>query len=226
MRIAVSAQTSNGLDSMVAQHFGRCPYFALVDVDDNEVQAIEVIDNPYYAGHQAGEVPQFIHDHQANVMLSGGMGGRAIQIFASMGINTATGAAGTVRETLESYLGGELREAAPCADSVAHGHGHDHDHVNQDIIDALERVEHPSIAASLLNLGMLRDYTVSDDHKVILTLVLPFPNVPDNIRDHMVNSLAVAAQSAGGQLVEVGVAFMNEEEQQKFLALEQQNWRG
>ena len=122
MRIAVSAQTNDGLDSMVAQHFGRCPYFALVDVDENEVQAVEVIDNPYYAGHQAGQVPQFIYDHQANVMLSGGMGGRAIQIFASMGINTATGAVGTVRETLESYLGGDLREAAPCADSVAHGH--------------------------------------------------------------------------------------------------------
>lgn len=125
MRIAISLQTDNGLDSIVAQHFGRCPYFALADMEGNEVEAIEVIDNPFYAGHQVGQIPQFIHAQKANVMLSGGMGGRAIQIFDQLGIQAATGAAGTVRATLENYLGGELREAAPCAESVAHGHGND-----------------------------------------------------------------------------------------------------
>ena len=128
MRIAISLQTNNDLNSIVAQHFGRCPYFALVDMDGNEVQAIEVIDNPYYTGHQVGQIPQFIHEQQADIMLSGGMGGRAIQFFQQFGIQAATGAAGTVRQTLETYLGGELREAAPCAESVAHGHGHDHNH--------------------------------------------------------------------------------------------------
>ena len=123
MRIAISAETDNGLDSIVAQHFGRCPYFALVDMEGNEVEAIEVIDNPFYAGHQVGQIPQFIHAQKADVMLSGGMGGRAIQYFEQFGIEVATGAAGTVRSTLENYLGGELREAAPCAESVAHGHG-------------------------------------------------------------------------------------------------------
>lgn len=125
MRIAISLQTDDGLDSVVAQHFGRCPYFALVDMEGNEVEAIVVIDNPYYAGHQVGQIPQFIHGQQANVMLSGGMGGRAIQYFDQLGIETATGAAGTVRSTLENYLGGELVGAAPCAESVAHGHGND-----------------------------------------------------------------------------------------------------
>ncbi len=128
MRIAISLQTNNGLDSMVAQHFGRCPYFALVDMEGNEVQEINVIDNPFYTGHQVGQIPQFIHAQQANVMLSGGMGGRAIQFFEQLGVQAATGASGTVRATLETYLGGELSEAAPCAESVAHGHGHDHEH--------------------------------------------------------------------------------------------------
>lgn len=124
MRIAISCQTNNGLDSLVAQHFGKCPYFALVDLDGNEVQAVEVVGNPYLAGHQPGQVPQFIHSHHANVMLSGGMGGRAIQFFSQLDIEAATGASGTVRSTLETYLGGELKGAAPCAESVAHGHDH------------------------------------------------------------------------------------------------------
>ena len=126
MRIAISVESKDGLDSVVAHHSGRCPYFALVDMEGNEVQAIKVIDNPYYSGHQVGEVPKFIHDQKSDVMLSGGMGGRAIQFFREYGINVATGATGTVRDTLGNYVAGDLREAAPCAESVAHGHGHDH----------------------------------------------------------------------------------------------------
>jgi len=39
MRIAISAETNNGLDSIIGQHFGRCPYFALVDMEGNEVKS-------------------------------------------------------------------------------------------------------------------------------------------------------------------------------------------
>lgn len=123
MRIAVSIETNNGLDSMVAHHFGRCPYFAIVDVDGSNVKAVEVVPNPYYGAHQPGQVPGFIYQHEADVMLSGGMGGRAIQFFQQYGIQPATGANGTVRTALESYLGGELTGAAPCKESVEHGHG-------------------------------------------------------------------------------------------------------
>lgn len=96
----------------------------------------------------------------------------------------------------------------------------------QAIIEALERVEHPAIATTLLNLGMLRDYTVSADGTVSLTLVLPFPNIPDHVRDYMVNSLALAARSADGELTQVNLALMSEDERQEFLRIEQQNWRG
>jgi len=123
MRIAVSVETNSGLDSMVAHHFGRCPYFALVDMDGTEVKAVKIINNPYYGNHQPGQVPGFIHEQNADVMLSGGMGGRAIQFFQQFGIQAATGATGTVRTALEGYLGGELSGAAPCKESVEHGHG-------------------------------------------------------------------------------------------------------
>lgn len=123
MRIAISTETNNGLDSQVAQHFGRCPYFAFVDVEGQEIQSTQVVENPFFSGHQVGQVPTFIHEQKANVMLSGGMGGRAIQFFQEFGIETATGAAGTVSATLENYFAGNLRGTAPCAESVEHGHG-------------------------------------------------------------------------------------------------------
>ncbi|MEN8173136.1 MAG: NifB/NifX family molybdenum-iron cluster-binding protein [Chloroflexota bacterium] len=128
MRIAISTETNAGMDSIVAHHFGRCPFFALVNVEENEVKSIEVIDNPFFSGHQPGQVPGFIKEQGAEVMLSGGMGGRAIQFFQQFDIQTATGAHGTVHEAIASYLAGDLTGAAPCKESVEHGHGGEHQH--------------------------------------------------------------------------------------------------
>jgi predicted Fe-Mo cluster-binding NifX family protein len=123
MRIAVSADDPRGLDSAVSHHFGRCPYYVLVDAEGCEVGDARVVDNPFYGQHQPGQVPGFIHDQGAQVMLAGGMGGRAVAFFEQYGIQPVTGATGTVRQSVEQYLGGQLEGAAPCRESVEHGHG-------------------------------------------------------------------------------------------------------
>jgi len=123
MKIAVTAENNNGLESTVAQHFGHAPYFMLVDVENNEVTATQGVVNPFAEKHQPGQIPDFIKEQNADVILSGGMGGRAIQFFEQAGIKAATGASGTVLQALENYLGGNLTDAAPCAESVEHGHG-------------------------------------------------------------------------------------------------------
>ena len=123
MRIAVSADNKQGLDSIVSPHFGRCPHYILVDVEGHEVAGVQEVDSPFYGHHQPGQVPAFIHSLGANVMLAGGMGGRAIMFFEQFGIEGVTGAYGTVRQSVERYLGGQLRGAAPCKESEEHGHG-------------------------------------------------------------------------------------------------------
>ena len=132
MKIVISAETDQGLDSQVAHHFGRCPYFALVEIKDKEVQSVEVIENPYYESHQPGQVPGYIKEQNAQVMLSGGMGRRAIQFFIDFEIEAATGATGTVLETVNAYLDGKLRGASSCAESEAHSHRHGHGHHHDD----------------------------------------------------------------------------------------------
>ena len=122
MRIAISAENQNGLDSPVSPHFGRCPCYILVDVKGREVTAVTAVDNPYYGNHAPGQVPGFIHSQGANVMLAGGMGHRAVSFFQQYGIEAVTGASGTVRQALQSYLGGKLRGAEPCAESQHHHH--------------------------------------------------------------------------------------------------------
>jgi predicted Fe-Mo cluster-binding NifX family protein len=122
MRVAISADDSNGLDSVVSPHFGRCPYYILVDLDGREVGQISAVENPYYGHHQPGQVPGFIDSQGANVMLAGGMGRRAIGFFQQYGIQAVTGAAGSVRHALEQYLGGKLQGAEPCRESIQHAH--------------------------------------------------------------------------------------------------------
>ena len=122
VRIAVSADDGSGLDSVVSPHFGRCPYFIIVDLDGSEVRQVTAADNPYRGHHQPGQVPRFIREQGADVMLTGGMGMRAISLFQQFGIEAVTGAFGTVRRSLEQYLGGALEGAQPCRESVGHAH--------------------------------------------------------------------------------------------------------
>ena len=122
MRIAVSADNKQGLNSVVSPHFGRCPHFVLVDVEGAEVGAVQVVDNPFYGHHEPGQVPSFIASLGAKVMLTGGMGGRALMFFQEYGIEGVTGAYGTVKQSVEHYLAGQLRGAAPCRESQEHGH--------------------------------------------------------------------------------------------------------
>lgn len=126
MRIAISAETDQGLESQVAHHFGRCPFFALVEVEGNQIESARIIENPFYAAHQPGQVPGLIKEHKADVMVSGKMGSRAIQFFSQYGIEAATGASGTIQEAVTSFLEGKINGASSCADSEAHGHGGHH----------------------------------------------------------------------------------------------------
>jgi predicted Fe-Mo cluster-binding NifX family protein len=123
-KIAISSMEANGLNSAVSGHFGRCPYFIIAEVEGNEIKSTAAIANPYAQHHQPGQVPQFINEQGVNVMLSGGMGRRAVDFFNQYGIDVATGATGTVQTTLQNYLSGKLNGAKPCAESESH-HRHE-----------------------------------------------------------------------------------------------------
>ena len=120
MKIAISAENNNGLFSIVSHHFGRCPYFVIADVEGEEIQELQVIENPYFAGHEPGMVPGFIHEQGAEVMISGGMGRRAIDSFQNYGITAVTSDSKTASAAVDEYLGGHLTLAAPCRESMKH----------------------------------------------------------------------------------------------------------
>lgn len=123
-KIALACEDSNGLDGQISQHFGRCPNYLIVDVEGNEIKQSNVISNPYYNNHVPGMVPQFISQQGVNVMIAGGMGPRAIDMFSSLGIEVVTGAIGNVGNVLNAYLQGQISGVEPCKHD--HPHGSDH----------------------------------------------------------------------------------------------------
>jgi len=124
MRIAVASDDSRGLDAVISQHFGRCPYYTLVEVEAGKVKEVKAVHNPFYGSHgQPGQVPDFIHNQGAQVIIAGGMGPRAIGFFNQFGIEAVTGASGQLRDALNSYLGGKLSGSQPCRETDRHLRG-------------------------------------------------------------------------------------------------------
>lgn len=123
-RIALACEDDQGLDGQMSQHFGRCPYYLIVDVEGDEIKKTDSIDNPYYNNHVPGMVPQFINEQRANVMIAGGMGPRAIDMFSNLGMEVVTGAIGNVGNILQAYLRGEISGVEPCEHDYPGGHNH------------------------------------------------------------------------------------------------------
>ena len=112
MKIAVASEKDR-----VTEHFGHCENFNLFEIENNQIIKSESIPNP---GHKPGFLPNFLHDLGVNVIISGGMGGGAIDIFNEKGIQVVTGAQGRAAAVVESYLQGTLKST----DSVCHEHQH------------------------------------------------------------------------------------------------------
>ena len=123
-KIALACEDNQGLGGRVSQHFGRCPCYLIVDVEGSEVKKTDIVDNPYFNNHIPGKVPQFIKEQGAQVMIAGGMGPRAIDMFSNFGIEVVTGAIGNTGNVLQAYLRGEISGVEPCK----HDHPGDHDH--------------------------------------------------------------------------------------------------
>lgn len=115
MRIVFASEDNQGLSGSLSAHFGRCPYYTVVDVDGDQVLDIKVVENPYFNSHVPGAVPEFIKSQGAQVIIAGGMGPRAIALFEQIGIEAVTtGAQGRFDNILLAYLRGEIKGALGC----------------------------------------------------------------------------------------------------------------
>lgn len=115
-KIAVAAEDDGGLEANVSAHFGRCPYYTIVEIENDKIGLNYKVENPFYGSHgPPGQVPEFIRDQNANVIIAGGMGQRAVGFFDQFGIEAVTGASGKVEAVVAAYLKGALKGTTPCS---------------------------------------------------------------------------------------------------------------
>ena len=94
----------------------------------------------------------------------------------------------------------------------------------EEIESTIAKVEHPEIAMSLVDLGMIKDVKVDGDD-VTFTLMVPFLGIPEVIRNYMINSVAKAVEDAGARVTEVNVEAMTDEAREAFFNKERANWK-
>lgn len=112
IKIAVASE-----NEMVTEHFGHCRNFNIFEAENNQIVKSESIPNP---GHKPGFLPNFLNDMGVNIIISGGMGGGAIDIFHEKGIEVVIGASGNAKVVTERYLRGSLQSTG----SVCSEHQH------------------------------------------------------------------------------------------------------
>lgn len=112
MKIAVSS-TGKDMNSQIDVRFGRCPYFIIVDIENNEIKGTEAIENT--SATQMGGAgitsAQLVADKGAKAVITGNMGPRAFSVFEQLGIEVFQGT-GTVKEAVEMFKKGELTKVS------------------------------------------------------------------------------------------------------------------
>jgi len=102
----------------VSQHFGYCEGFHLFKVENNLVIERRLVPNP---GHKPGFLPSYLHEQGVNIIIAGGMGGSAIELFRNNEIEVITGANGSVEGALQQYLNGTLQSTnSSCNEHMHH----------------------------------------------------------------------------------------------------------
>jgi predicted Fe-Mo cluster-binding NifX family protein len=104
MKKIFAIPTENG---KLCAHFGHCEKFAIVETEDKKIVNEEYFTPPM---HQPGAYPQFLSQQGVNIIIAGGMGQRAQQLFTQHNIEVCVGVSAELPSKLvEQYLNGQLQ---------------------------------------------------------------------------------------------------------------------
>ena len=97
MKIAIP--TANG---KLCAHFGHCETFAIIETNEDKITSIDFIEPPV---HQPGVYPQFLADNGAEIIIAGGMGQKAQDLFIAQNIQVKIGVGSQdPKMVVEEYL--------------------------------------------------------------------------------------------------------------------------
>jgi predicted Fe-Mo cluster-binding NifX family protein len=109
-RIVIPVVDETGLDARLSEHFGRTPYFAVVELDENgQVANQRTVPNVGHFGG-SGQRADNILQLKPNAIITYGMGPRGLSIYQSVRVAVLRANANTVREVIAAYNRDELEE--------------------------------------------------------------------------------------------------------------------
>ena len=107
----------------VSAHFGRCPSFTIVNIEDDKITNKEVIDNP---GHHPGFLPEFFYKRGIECIIAGGMGMNAQNLFNQYNIKQFIGISGRIDDIISQLIAGTLISGdSLCKPGAGKGYGVD-----------------------------------------------------------------------------------------------------
>jgi len=105
MRILIAINEDKGNDSVLSEHFGHCPYFAIYETKTGK---LEIVKNELdHSNQNLTPVDQTMR-FRPDIVFSKGMGQKAIKLFNEEDVKIRTGNYNTVKEVVKNF--GNLKE--------------------------------------------------------------------------------------------------------------------
>jgi predicted Fe-Mo cluster-binding NifX family protein len=124
-RIMMPVEDEKGLEAKVAHHFGMAPYFAIVELGENQ-KTPKVTIEPNRSEHMGG-APGHSHESflalKPDVVVAYAMGPGALNTFLGAGVTVLKATALTVKGNIEFFKEGKLKELVG---GCEHAHHHEH----------------------------------------------------------------------------------------------------
>jgi predicted Fe-Mo cluster-binding NifX family protein len=108
MKIAFPIMDNNGFESSLAYHFGRAPFFALVESKTGEINIIENAGD-HFGGMKA--TPKFLNDHNVNLLICQALGRKAITLFKQLEIDVKLTKEKNVKAAYDAFCNGQIANA-------------------------------------------------------------------------------------------------------------------
>jgi predicted Fe-Mo cluster-binding NifX family protein len=125
-RLIIPTENQDGINAPLAEHFGRAPYFTVIDLDSDkkwDVVNVKAIENVSEHMGGTGSPHDIISKLQPKALIVHGMGPRGIVAFQSFGIEVLKANSNIVKEVVDAYKQGKLAELT---EGCPHAHNHDH----------------------------------------------------------------------------------------------------
>lgn len=105
MKVCIPTIGNKGLDDTINDHFGRSPFYMVIDIDTNEVNFITQEENKT---HGSCSPVDLILKSGADALICKGMGRKAINYFSEANVEVYISDTGSVKESIEKLKNGTL----------------------------------------------------------------------------------------------------------------------